>query len=147
MSYMNEDLPPNVELTTQHTVHRSASKAYSRPPDEPSWASKHAMQGAYAVAVSALVAVAVFAAMFFTSKSATGTEVSQLRQQLTTMNTELQNARTANASTLNGLSGKVNSIGAGMAALAPYTEVCSTDLNGPDGTPTTFYFMCSGQKP
>jgi hypothetical protein len=144
MSYQ-DDLPPNVELTTQHTVHRSASKAYSRPPDEPS--SKRAMQGAYAVAAVALVAVAVFAAMFFTSKSATGTAITQLRQQLATVNSELADARTANASQVDGLAGKVSTISGALNALAQFNTVCSQYLTGPSGGPTTFYFPCTDQKP
>jgi hypothetical protein len=44
------------------------------------------------------------------------------------------------------LNGKVSTIDAGMAALAPYSKICSTDLTGPNG-PEQFYFLCTDKNP
>jgi len=74
--------------------------------------------------------------------STTTAQINQIRQELSQAQSSLANAQ----SSYNRLSNKVSAINAGMAALAPYSKVCSTDLTGPNG-PAQFYFLCSDQRP
>ena len=104
------------------------------------------MQGAYAIAVLALVAVAVTLAMFLSYKGSASAQLAQMRRQLTTTSQELKNAWSANASSYNGLSGKVSSLGTVVGSLANYAMVCTQDLTGQNG-PAAFYFPCTDQKP
>jgi type II secretory pathway component PulM len=108
--------------------------------------SRPQMQGAYAIAVLALVAVAVTLAMFLSYKGSASAQLAQMRRQFTTMSQELKNARSANASSYNGLSGKVSSLGTVVGSLANYGMVCTQDLTGQNG-PAAFYFPCTDQKP
>jgi hypothetical protein len=92
-----------------------------------------------------LLALAVSAAsvtFFLSYKSSAETQIRQLQQAVV----NAQAGNQSNASSLNGLSGKVNTIDAGMAALAPFSKICATDLTGPNG-PATFFFMCTDVKP
>ena len=65
-----------------------------------------------------------------------------MRQALSTA----QSAQSKSDSSLSSLSGKVTGIDNALAALAPYSTVCSQDLTGPNG-PAAFYFLCTDQKP
>lgn len=94
--------------------------------------------------IAGLLAIAVSAAsltFFLSYKSSAETQIHQLQQAVS----NAQAASQGNASGLNGLSGKVSTIDAGMAALAPFSKICSTDLTGPNG-PEQFYFLCTDQK-
>jgi len=62
-----------------------------------------------------------------------------LRQALST-------AQSAQSKSESSLSEKVTGIDNALAALAPYSTVCSQDLTGPNG-PAAFYFLCTDQKP
>lgn len=145
MSYSDDPgLPPNIELTTTHQVHRSAAKHYSRPVEQekagwPRWAVP--LTAAIA-AVSLGVAIAA-AALFLSYKSSATAQITQLQQAVSNG----QQAAQSNTSGIDRLSGKVSTIGAGMAAIAPFSQVCSTDLTDASGNPAAFYFMCSPTKP
>jgi hypothetical protein len=92
-----------------------------------------------------LLALAVSAAsvtLFLSYRSAATAQIHQLQQAVA----NAQAGNQSNASSYNSLSGKVSTIDAGMAALAPYGKVCSTDLTGPAG-PAQFYFLCTDAKP
>jgi hypothetical protein len=147
MSYQ-DDLPPNVELTTQHTVHRSASKAYSRPPDIPGsrgW-PRWALPVTTAIACISLGVAIAAVAVLLSWKSASTAQADRMQNQLATVSSQLQAARTANSASVGGLAAKVSSIDAAMAALAQFNQVCSQDLTGANG-PAQFFFLCTDQKP
>jgi uncharacterized protein HemX len=96
-------------------------------------------------AIVALLGLALGAASltFFLSYRSTATaQIRQLQQAVANAQADNQ----SNTSSLSGLSGKVSTIDAGMAALAPYSKICSTDLTGPSG-PAQFYFACTDQRP
>jgi hypothetical protein len=101
-----------------------------------------ATAGAYITAALGLgIAIAV-TALFLSYRGTVATQMSQLRQALSTA----QSAQSKSDSSLSGLSGKVTGIDNALAALAPYSTICSQDLTGPNG-PAAFYFPCTDQKP
>lgn len=101
-----------------------------------------ATAGAYITAALGLgIAIAV-TALFLSYRETVTTQMSQLRQALSTA----QSAQSKSNSGLSGLSGKVTGIDNALAALAPYSTICSQDLTGPNG-PAAFYFLCTDQKP
>jgi len=147
MSY-SDDLPPNVELTTQHTVHRTASKAYSRPPGDDSrgWPRWALPVTAIIACVSLGIAAAAVAALL-NFKSATSSQEAGMRDQLATMSRQLQAARTASASTVSGLAGKVNAITPVVDGMAPYGLVCAQALANSQNGAGLYYFPCTPTKP
>jgi uncharacterized protein HemX len=89
------------------------------------------------------IAVGVASLTFFLSYRSTVTaQMRQLQQAVA----NAQAGNQGNAQQLNGLSNKITGIDAGMAAIAPFSQVCSTDLTGPAG-PAQFWFACSDQRP
>jgi hypothetical protein len=101
-----------------------------------------ATAGAYITAALGLgIAIAV-TALFLSYRGTVATQMSQLRQALGTA----QSAQSKSDNSLSGLSGKVTGIDNALAALAPYSKICSQDLTGPNG-PAAFYFLCTDQKP
>jgi type VII secretion effector (TIGR04197 family) len=101
-----------------------------------------AAAGAYITAALGLdIAIAV-TALFLSHRETAATQISHLRQALSTA----QSAQPKSDSSLSGLAGKVTGIDNALAALAPYSTVCSQDLTGPNG-PAAFYFPCTDQKP
>jgi hypothetical protein len=89
-----------------------------------------------------LVLGAASLTFFLSYRTTVATEIHQLQQAVS----NAQASDASNASSLNGVSGKVSSINAALSGLAPYNKVCSTDLTGPNG-PAQFFFLCSDQKP
>ncbi len=79
-------------------------------------------------------------------RSTATAQINQMRQELGQEQSNLSKAQSSDAGSYNGLSGKVSAINTAMAALAPYSKVCSTDLTGPNG-PAQFWFLCSDQHP
>jgi hypothetical protein len=140
MNYMEDPLPPNIELTTQHTVHRSASKAYSRPPDAQTGWPRWALPLTAVIAAVSLGIAAASAALLLSYKSTAGAQISQLQAAVS----NAQAGNQSNTGSIAGLSGKVATLNAGMA---PFSQVCSTDLTDASGQPAAFYFMCSPTKP
>ncbi len=113
---------------------------------QPRAGRRWAVIGAYIVGVLGLVAVAVTLAIFLSYKGSASAQLTRMRHQLTAMSQELQNARSANASSYDGLSGKVSGLSAIVGGLADYGMVCTQDLTGQNG-PAEFYFPCTDQKP
>src|SRR6266567_6347380 len=96
-----------------------------------------ATAGAYITAALGLgVAIAV-TALFLSYRETVATQMSQLRQALSTAQSA-QSAQSKSDSSLSDLSGRVTGIDNALAALAPYSTVCSQDLTGPNG-PAAFY--------
>ena len=60
--------------------------------------------------------------------------------------TSVQTAQAKNAKTTGELAARLSTAEAQLVLLAPYSTVCSTDLEGPNG-PTRFYFACSTRPP
>src|SRR5437773_10012807 len=101
-----------------------------------------ATAGAYITAALGLgIAIAV-AALFLSYRGTVAAQMSQLRQAPSTA----QSAQPKNDSSLSGLAGEVTGIDNALAALAPYSKICSQELTGPNG-PAAFYFLCTDQKP
>ena len=99
--------------------------------------------------IAGLLGIAVGVAsltLFLSYKSTVTAQMREMRQAVAQEQSSLSKAQSGNASSVSGLSSKVTAIGAGMAALAPYSSVCSQDLTGPNG-PAQFYFLCTDQKP
>jgi hypothetical protein len=147
MSYMDEPLPPNVELTTQHTVHRSASKAYSRPPGDDSrgW-PRWALPVTAVIACVSLGVAAAAVAVLLSFRSASTAQAARMQDQLASVSRQLQAARSASSASVGGLAAKVSSIDAALSALAQFNQVCSQDLTGANG-PAQFFFACTDTKP
>ena len=78
-------------------------------------------------------------------KSTVATQTAQI-DQLQRAVSNAQTAGQANASTLSGLSGKVSVISSGMAAIAPFNQVCSQALVSQSGSTGLYYFPCSPAK-
>jgi hypothetical protein len=115
-------------------------------PPQPPAGRRWAVFGAYVVGVLGLVAVAVTLAIFVSYKGSASAQLTRMRHQLTAMSQELQTARSANASSYDGLSGKVSGLSAIVSGLANYAMVCTQDLTGQNG-PAELYFPCTDQKP
>jgi hypothetical protein len=110
--------------------------------DEPRTRINWATTGAYITAALGLgIAIAV-TALFLSYRGMVTTQISQLRHALSTA----QSAQSKSDSSLSGLSKKVTGIDNALAALAPYSKICSQALTGPNG-PAAFYFLCTDQKP
>jgi len=101
-----------------------------------------AAAGAYITAALGLGIAIAPTELFLSYRETAATQISQLRQALSTA----QSAQSKSDSSLSSLSGKVTGIDNALAALAPYSTVCSQDLTGPNG-PAAFYFLCTDQKP
>jgi hypothetical protein len=110
--------------------------------DQRSMRINWATAGAYITAALGLgIAIAV-TALFLSYRGTVATQMSQLRQALSTA----QSAQSKSDSSLSALSRKVTGIDNVLAALVPYSKICSQDLTGPNG-PAAFYFLCTDQKP
>lgn len=144
MTY-NQDLPPNEVLETHHTVHRSASRGFSRTPDH---LENH---GRLTIGIGIIAAVSfagmiVLAVMFFMYKSTATTEIRQLQLTNSTQQAALVQDQSSNANGYNSLSGKLGSMQAALSVLAPYSQICVQDFTGPNG-PAQYYIPCTDQKP
>lgn len=98
---------------------------------------------AAAVALLGLALSAASVTLFLSFRASAETQIRQLQQQVTSA----QAGNRGNAYSVSGLAGKVSSLDAGMAALAPFNQVCATDLTNASGQPAAFWFLCSAQKP
>lgn len=137
------DLPPNEILTTQHTVHRTASRNFSRTPDEPHGALTRA---AFIIATVSLVGLVVIVALFLTYRSSVTAQINQLQQAVSNAESSLSKAQATsqgNASSVDGLSNEVSAI---EAAQARYNMVCSQALVTQTGT-GQFWYPCSATRP
>src|SRR5260370_19453723 len=111
-------------------------------PGPPSRKAPWLALGAYFAGFLGVALAAVCLALFLSYRSTATTQIRQLQEAAASAQVDNQ----SNISSLNALSGKVNTIDAGMAALAPYDQVCSQDLTGANG-PAQFFFLCTDQKP
>lgn len=95
----------------------------------------------YIVAVAALALAAVSMTILMLFKGSAESQLTELRQEVASA----QQAQTATAGTVTGLSRRVNGIAANLNAVgtlvSPFTTVCSTDLTGPNG-PAQYDFLC-----
>lgn len=95
--------------------------------------------------IAGLLGIAVSVAsltLLLSYRSTAQAQIRQLQQAVANAQAGVQ----ANVSGLSSQAGKVSSLNAALSALAPYTKVCATDLNGPNG-PAQFYFLCTDQNP
>lgn len=99
--------------------------------------------GAYAAGLAGIVLAAVSLALLLTYKGQAQAQPDHMRQALTSTQSTLAKAQSGNAVKYTHLSGAVSSI---ENTLAPYSVICSTDLQGASG-PAQYYFACSDQKP
>lgn len=79
-------------------------------------------------------------------KSTATAQLSQMRQEITTVDQQLQKAQNAantDASNYSGLSGKVSALGTAMNA---WNLICAQALESQAG-PGTYYFPCSSTRP
>jgi hypothetical protein len=134
------------EGTIEETIHRRAVKRmdHSRSPGRMPEVFTSRGRGGVIVALIAMAVSAAALTFTFVSRSSADTQISRLQSQVATMNSEL--ARTADTSTVNGLTGKVTSLENAMGAVGQFSTICSQDLTGPNG-PAQFFFMCTDQKP
>jgi hypothetical protein len=96
-------------------------------------------------AIAGLLALAVSAASITLLLSYRATATAQIRL----LQQAVANAQQGNQTNVSGLSSqaaKISAVNAALSALAPYSKICATDLNGPAG-PAQFYFLCTDQKP
>jgi septal ring factor EnvC (AmiA/AmiB activator) len=70
-------------------------------------------------------------------------QIAQMQQALIKQGKALIKAQQDNAS----LADRLSAVEGGMASLAPFDKVCSQYLTGPNGGPSTFFFLCTDQKP
>ena len=134
------------EGTIEETIHRTATKRvdHSRRPGREIFTSPG--RAGIIVALMAMVISAAALTFTFMSRSSAELQISQLRNQVATMSQQLQNAKTANTSTVDGLTGKVNAMAPVVNGIAVFGMVCSQDLTNANGQPAVFLFPCA-QKP
>jgi hypothetical protein len=132
--------------TVEEQIHRRITKRmdHSRSPGLPDILPSHG-RASLIIALCSLALAAAAIAFTFVSHSSADTQISQLRDQVATMNTEL--GRTADTRTVNGLAQKVNAMAPVVGGMALFNQNCSQYLTGAGGGPQTFYMPCTDQKP
>ncbi len=101
--------------------------------------------GAYVAGVAGLALVCVSLALFLVWHGSVDAQVTQLRNQLATVQAGQGNG----TEVVTRLAKKVTTLADGLAGLdwiAAYGDTCSTDLTGPNG-PAVYFFPCTEQKP
>jgi hypothetical protein len=138
------------EGTIEETIHRTASKRvnHSRTPVREIF-ERPGLSGKVAVifGVAGIVLAAAALTFTFMSRSSADAQLSQMRDQLTSMSQQFQNSQHANAGSYTGLSGKVNALSTAMSTWnGTWNLTCAQALESQDG-PGTYYFPCSNVKP
>ena len=82
--------------------------------------------------------------MYRTTATAQASQISQMRQELSQEQSSLSKAQSGNSASYSALNGKISAIG---SVLAPYEQVCETDLTNASGQPAAFWFPCSSARP
>ena len=96
----------------------------------------------YVVGIAGVALAGVTLAMFLMWKGSAETQISQLRQEMSAA----QQAQAQAAGDMSGLSDRVHGISGTVNSIAdllsPFSSTCQTDLNGSNGQPAAFLFMC-----
>jgi hypothetical protein len=137
--------PYNGSIGSDPTAHRDANTTMPQQPAmrPPRGRIPALALGAYAAGVLGVVLAAVTLALFLMYKGQAQTQLHQVRQALATTQTSLAKAQSRDDTRYTKLVGTVSNIG---NALAPYSMICSTDLQGQAG-PAQYWFACSDTKP
>jgi hypothetical protein len=141
------------EGMVEEHIHRTATKRinHSRTPLRDVF-ERPGLTGRVAVLVglAGILVAAAALTLLMLYKGSAQAQMSQVQHQLATMSQQLQAAQEANATSYNGLSGKVSALGTAVgnlnAAVSPWSLTCAQALESQDG-PGTYYFPCSDTKP
>jgi hypothetical protein len=104
--------------------------------------------GKWAPYIAALIGVAIATAALVLSMGWQGSmqaQVTELRHQLATVQSQAASAADSGQSQISGLSKRVDTLRGDLSAIAslvgPYNVQCTTDLTGPSG-PAAYVFAC-----
>jgi hypothetical protein len=103
--------------------------------------------GPYIVGIMGVVVATVALASFLMWKGSAQAQISQLRTELATAQSQAASQTTGTSASLSGLTRRVDSIGSDVNALGnlvgPFTSICTTDLTNSAGQAEAFVFACA----